>query len=51
MTESKEVEEILHKAYSLGIQEKVRDKALDWMDRKNMPPGIAYSKAFNKYTK
>jgi hypothetical protein len=51
MTESKEIEEILYRAYSLGIQEKVREKALDWMERKNMPKGVAYSRAFNKYTK
>ena len=49
MTESDEVEEILYEAHYLGISDKVMEKANDWMNRKNMPKGIAYRRALERY--
>lgn len=51
MTESDEVEEILYEAHYLGISDKVMKKASDWMERKNMPKGIAYRRALERYKK
>ena len=49
MTESDEIEEILYEAHYLGISDKVMEKANDWMNRKNMPKGIAYRRALERY--
>ena len=49
MTESDEVEEILYEAHYLGISDKVREKANDWIKRKSMPKGIAYRRALERY--
>lgn len=49
MTESDEVEEILYEAHYLGISDKVMKKADDWMNRKNMPRGVAYRRALERY--
>ena len=51
MTESDEVEEVLYEAHYLGIQSEVMKKAQDWMNRKKMPKGIAYRRAFEYYSK
>ena len=51
MTESDEIEEILYEAHYLGISDKVMKKAADWMNRKNMPRGVAYRRALERYKK
>ena len=51
MTESNEVEEVLYEAHYLGISDKVMKKANDWIKRKNMPRGVAYRRALERYKK
>ena len=49
MTESDEIEEILYEAHYLGIKNQVMEKAIDWINRKKMPRGVAYRRALERY--
>jgi len=49
MTESNEIEEILYEAHYLGVKNQVMEKAIDWINRKKMPRGVAYRRALERY--
>ena len=49
MTESDEIEEILYEAHYLGVKNQVMEKAIDWINRKKMPRGVAYRRALERY--